>query len=84
MDGRRPRQRFRTTPEPLVRRGPLADSSQLVDPGHRTRTAFREDRARDSALRVAGYSVTRLTRAQLDDEPEAVATDLRVLLGIEK
>jgi len=26
--------------------------------GHRTRTAFREDRARDRALRVAGYSVT--------------------------
>ena len=50
--------------------------------GHRTRTAFREDRARDRALRVAGYSVTRLTWAQLDDEPEAVSADLRVLLGI--
>jgi very-short-patch-repair endonuclease len=49
--------------------------------GHRTRTAFREDRARDRALRVAGYSVTRLTWNQLDDEPEAVSTDLRVLLG---
>jgi very-short-patch-repair endonuclease len=49
--------------------------------GHRTRTAFREDRARDRALRVAGYSVTRLTWSQLDDEPEAVAADLRVLLG---
>jgi very-short-patch-repair endonuclease len=49
--------------------------------GHRTRTAFRDDRARDRALRVAGYSVTRLTWAQLDDEPEAVAADLRVLLG---
>jgi very-short-patch-repair endonuclease len=52
--------------------------------GHRTRTAFREDRARDRALRVAGYSVTRLTWSQLDDEPEAVAADLRVLLGVEK
>jgi very-short-patch-repair endonuclease len=52
--------------------------------GHRTRTAFREDRARDRALRVAGYSVTRLTWSQLDDEPEAVSRDLRVLLGIEK
>jgi very-short-patch-repair endonuclease len=50
--------------------------------GHRTRTAFREDRARDRALRVAGYSVTRLTWSQLDDEPEAVSADLRVLLGI--
>ncbi|MGN6276131.1 MAG: DUF559 domain-containing protein [Solirubrobacterales bacterium] len=48
--------------------------------GHRTRTAFREDRARDRALRVAGYSVTRLTWAQLDDEPEVIAADLRVLL----
>jgi very-short-patch-repair endonuclease len=52
--------------------------------GHRTRTAFREDRARDRALRVAGYSVTRLTWSQLDDEPEAVSRDLRALLGIER
>ncbi len=49
--------------------------------GHRTKTAFREDRARDRRLRVAGYSVTRLTWNQLDEEPEAVAADLRVLLG---
>ncbi|MGN6662728.1 MAG: type IV toxin-antitoxin system AbiEi family antitoxin domain-containing protein [Solirubrobacterales bacterium] len=52
--------------------------------GHKTRTAFREDRARDRALRVAGYSVTRLTWRQLDDEPEAVAADLRVLLGMDR
>jgi very-short-patch-repair endonuclease len=50
--------------------------------GHGTRTAFREDRERDRKLRVAGYSVTRLTWAQLDDEPEAVSADLRVLLEI--
>lgn len=49
--------------------------------GHRTRTAFREDRARDRILRVAGYSVTRLTWNQLDDEPELIAADLRALLG---
>ncbi|HEU4600062.1 MAG TPA: DUF559 domain-containing protein, partial [Solirubrobacterales bacterium] len=48
--------------------------------GHRTRTAFREDRARDRALRVAGYSVTRITWNQLDDEPEAIAGDLGALL----
>ncbi|HEV2727586.1 MAG TPA: DUF559 domain-containing protein [Solirubrobacterales bacterium] len=48
--------------------------------GHRTRTAFREDRARDRRLRVAGYSVTRLTWRQLEDEPAAVAADLRALL----
>lgn len=49
--------------------------------GHGTRTAFREDRARDRKLRVAGYTVTRLTWNQLDDEPKAVAADLRALLG---
>jgi very-short-patch-repair endonuclease len=48
--------------------------------GHKTRTAFREDRARDRALRVGGYSVTRLTWSQLDDEPEEIAADLRALL----
>ena len=48
---------------------------------HGTRTGFREDRGRDRALRVAGYSVTRLTWAQLDDEPEAIAADLRQFLG---
>lgn len=49
--------------------------------GHRTRSAFRDDRERDRRLRVAGYSVTRLTWNQLRDEPEAIASDLRVLLG---
>jgi len=52
--------------------------------GHKTRTAFREDRARDRRLRVAGYGVTRLTWNQLEDEPESVASDLRVLLEIDK
>ncbi|HEX6781933.1 MAG TPA: DUF559 domain-containing protein [Solirubrobacterales bacterium] len=49
--------------------------------GHGTRSAFRGDRARDRALRVAGYAVTRLTWNQLDDEPETVASDLRSLLA---
>lgn len=48
--------------------------------GHRTRTAFRDDRSRDRALTAAGYSVARLTWNQLDDEPEAIASDLRLLL----
>lgn len=52
--------------------------------GHKTRTAFREDRARDRKLRVAGYGVTRLTWNQLEDEPETVASDLQVLLEINK
>ena len=49
--------------------------------GHSTRTAFREDRARDRRLVAAGYSVTHLTWNQLDDEAEAIASDLRVLLA---
>jgi very-short-patch-repair endonuclease len=48
--------------------------------GHGTKSAFREDRERDRRLRVAGYSVTRLTWSQLDDEPEQIASDLRTLL----
>jgi very-short-patch-repair endonuclease len=48
---------------------------------HGTRSAFREDRARDRTLRTAGYAVTRISWAQLDDEPEAVASDLRKLLS---
>ena len=48
--------------------------------GHRTRSAFRDDRGRDRRLTAAGYTVTRLTWNQLDDEPEAVASDLRRLL----
>lgn len=48
--------------------------------GHHSRSAFRDDRERDRKLRVAGYSVTRLTWNQLDDEPAEVAADLRALL----
>jgi very-short-patch-repair endonuclease len=62
------------------------DQRQIVEldgwEGHKTRTAFREDRARDRRLRVAGYGVTRLTWNQLDDEPDEIAADLRVLLQI--
>jgi very-short-patch-repair endonuclease len=48
--------------------------------GHRTRSAFRDDRERDRRLTAAGYTVTRLTWNQLDDEPAAIASDLRQLL----
>ncbi len=51
--------------------------------GHGTRIAFREDRARDRALRVAGYGVTRIATEQLDDEPEEIAADLRALLALD-
>lgn len=49
--------------------------------GHGTRTAFREDRARDRRLTAHGYRITRLTWNQLDDEPTQVAADLRSLLA---
>ncbi len=49
--------------------------------GHSTRSAFREDRARDRRLRAASYSVTRLTWNQLDDEPREIARDLHGILG---
>lgn len=64
------------------------DKGQIVEldgwKGHGTRSAFRRDRTRDRHLRVGGYSVTRLSWAQLDDEPEAVAADLRRLLGLDR
>jgi very-short-patch-repair endonuclease len=47
---------------------------------HSTRSSFREDRGRDRRLRIAGYSVTRLTWSQLEDEPTTIAADLRALL----
>lgn len=60
------------------------DSGQIVEldgwQGHGTRTAFRDDRARDRRLRAAGYGVTRLTWSQLDEEPTVIAHDLRTLL----
>jgi very-short-patch-repair endonuclease len=50
--------------------------------GHGTRVAFREDRSRDRRLRVAGYGGVRIAWGQLEDEPEAIAADLRALLSL--
>ncbi|HEY1853431.1 MAG TPA: hypothetical protein VGG40_02485 [Solirubrobacterales bacterium] len=50
--------------------------------GHGTRSAFRSDRERDRRLRVAGYGLTRISWAQLADEPASVAADLRAILNI--
>ena len=65
-----------------------AGTGQIVEldswQAHGTRAAHREDRARDRVLRVAGYEVTRITWAQLDDEPKAIAADLRRLLGVKR
>jgi very-short-patch-repair endonuclease len=47
---------------------------------HSSRSAFQDDRERDRRLLVAGYSITHITWNQLRDEPEAIASDLRVLL----
>lgn len=47
---------------------------------HVRRAAFESDRARDRALAVAGWTVVRVTKRQLEREPEAVAADVRALL----
>ncbi len=60
------------------------DARQIVEldgwEGHGTRAAFIGDRTRDRRLRVAGYGVTRIAWTQLDDEPAAIAADLRALI----
>jgi very-short-patch-repair endonuclease len=48
---------------------------------HATAAAFEHNRARDRALAGAGWHAIRITWRQLHDEPEAVAADLRRLLG---
>lgn len=62
-----------------------ADMGEIVEldgwQAHGTRSGFRDDRARDRTLRAAGYGVTRISWSQLDDEPEAIASDLRRLLN---
>jgi len=61
-----------------------SDLRQIVEldgwQAHGTKSAFREDRARDRRLTAAGYTVSHITWNDLDDEPEALAADLRVLL----
>lgn len=49
---------------------------------HGTRSAFQSDKSRDRRLLLAGYATTRVTWHQLDDEPAALAADLRTLLGV--
>jgi very-short-patch-repair endonuclease len=60
---------------------PLDDQAELaVGHAHGTKSAFHDDRARDRRLTAAGYTITHITWNQLDDEPEALAADLRALL----
>ena len=95
MDGGRARVWPRSRPQPIT----VGEKTFQVDcywprlrqvveldgwQGHKGRMVFREDRARDRVLHVHGYSVDHITWNQLDDEPEAIAADLRVLLQGEK
>jgi len=47
---------------------------------HGTRHAFEDDRARDRSLLVAGWRVIRVTWRQLDEQPRALARDLKTVL----
>ncbi|MDX6623705.1 MAG: hypothetical protein QOE75_1637 [Solirubrobacterales bacterium] len=47
---------------------------------HGTRSAFQSDKSRDRRLLRAGYATTRIAKFHLDQEPEALAADLRRLL----
>jgi very-short-patch-repair endonuclease len=49
---------------------------------HRGRVAFQDDRARELELRRHGLAVHRFSEAQIDDEPEEVAADLRDAFGL--
>lgn len=48
---------------------------------HRDRASFERDRARDAALRLAGYEVIRLTWRRLTSDPQSVANLIRDLLS---
>jgi very-short-patch-repair endonuclease len=48
---------------------------------HGTAAAFESDRERDRILQAEGWRTARITWRQLRDDPEALAADLRRLLG---
>jgi very-short-patch-repair endonuclease len=48
---------------------------------HGHRAAFQRDRARDTRLLVAGYRTIRVTHDRLDQEADALAAEIRALLG---
>jgi very-short-patch-repair endonuclease len=47
---------------------------------HGNREAFERDRARDPAMQIEGYRVIRLTHRRLNEEAEAIASEIRRLL----
>ncbi len=49
---------------------------------HRHRAAFERDRARDTALQVAGYRTLRITDRRINNEASALASELRALLAV--
>jgi very-short-patch-repair endonuclease len=49
---------------------------------HRTRAAFRNDRARDRALLTSGWRVARFTAAEVLTDPATVARELRGVLKL--
>jgi very-short-patch-repair endonuclease len=49
---------------------------------HATPMAFESDRERDRTMLLDGWRIVRVTWLQLRDTPEAVAADLRELLGL--
>jgi very-short-patch-repair endonuclease len=49
---------------------------------HGTRSSFQSDRRRDRLLHAIGYTVIHLTWAQLDAEPQEIATNLRIFLKL--
>jgi predicted transcriptional regulator of viral defense system len=51
---------------------------------HDTDTAYRRDRRRDQDLQLAGWRVARCTWEEVEDEPRALGTRLRLLLAADR
>lgn len=49
---------------------------------HHHRAAFERDRARDAAMQAEGFRVVRVTYRRLEQEPRAVASELRSLMDV--
>jgi very-short-patch-repair endonuclease len=49
---------------------------------HRGKRAFEDDRRRDARLKLAGYTVLRVTPDWLKEEPEELAKTIRALLSV--
>jgi hypothetical protein len=86
------RERLADLPAPLANISILDHEVDAYWPSHRLvvemdswehhshRAAFERDRARDTKMQAAGYRVLRYTHWRLQDEPTAVAMELRAIL----